>query len=215
MEEKKIDAWIPNFGQFTPDREGFIYNKEQNQYECQRGNCAILPFKNARTDKKGYTRFVYRSSESVCKNCPLKAECCGEKTKFKKIEHTQHHNVYMKNHEKRIHNEGYAKYMSRLRSATVEPVLGTLINFLNMKRVNTRGIELANKHVLMAALTYNLKKYLKFATKKAKSKAITIKVGVETAFSTYFSVFLPIFNPYKIILLKEEKIQSKKTTSFK
>ena len=99
----------------------------------------------------------------------------------------------MKNHEKRTQNEQYAKYMSRLRSATVEPVLGTLINFLNMKRVNTRGIELANKHVLMAALTYNLKKYLKFATKKAKSEAIAIKVGVETAFSTYFSVFFTHF----------------------
>ena len=30
------------------------------------------------------------------------------------------------------------------------------------------------KHVLMAALTYNLKKYLKFVTKKAISKTIAI-----------------------------------------
>ena len=35
-----------------------------------------------------------------------------------------------------------------------------------MKRVNTRGIKNANKHVLMASLTYNLKKYLKFIVKK-------------------------------------------------
>ena len=38
LDTKNIDAWIPNFGQFTPEREGFTYNKEQNQYECQRGN---------------------------------------------------------------------------------------------------------------------------------------------------------------------------------
>ncbi|WP_255577677.1 hypothetical protein [Flavobacterium sp. CHNK8] len=38
-------------------------------------------------------------------------------------------------------------------------------------RVNTRGIKQANKHVLMAALTYNRKKYLKFITKKTKTKA--------------------------------------------
>ncbi|MDZ4147230.1 MAG: hypothetical protein U1C58_03010 [Flavobacteriaceae bacterium] len=35
-----------------------------------------------------------------------------------------------------------------------------------MKRVNTRGIQQANKHVMMAAMTYNLKKYLKFISKK-------------------------------------------------
>ena len=49
-------------------------------------------------------------------------------------------------------------------------VLGTLINFLNMKRVNTRGMDLANKHVLMAALSYNLKKYLKYVTRSAQSQ---------------------------------------------
>ena len=46
------------------------------------------------------------------------------------------------------------------RGSTVEPVLGTMLNFLNPKRVNTRGIKQANKHVMMAALTYNLKKLL-------------------------------------------------------
>jgi len=205
LEEKGIDAWMPNFGQFTPHREGFIYNKEQNQYECQRGNCAIIPFKNARADKRGYIRYVYRSSESACKSCPFRVECCGQKTKFKKIEHTEHHDIYMRNYEKRTQNEGYARYMSRLRSSTVEPVLGTLSNHMNMKRVNTHGIDLANKHVLMAALTYNLKKYMKFVTKKVKSKAIAVKVEVETAFSTCFSVFWLIFSPYKPTLLKCRK----------
>jgi transposase len=201
LEEKRIEAWIPNFGQFTPEREGFIYNKEHNQYECQRGNCAILPFKSVRTDKRGYSRHVYRSSESVCKSCPFRTECCGEKTKFKKIEHTEHHDIYIKNHEKRTQNERYARYMSRLRSSTVEPVLGTLINFLNMKRVSTRGINLANKHILMAALTYNLKKYLKFVTKKTKSKAIAIKVEVKTILSHCFSAFGFIFSPFKTHIL--------------
>jgi len=34
-----------------------------------------------------------------------------------------------------------------------------------MKRISSRGIAQANKHVLMAALCYNLKKYLKFSRK--------------------------------------------------
>jgi hypothetical protein len=65
----------------------------------------------------------------------------------------------------------YAQKIRKIRSSTVEPVLGTLINFLNMKRVNTRGINQATKHVLMAALCYNLKKYMKFQGKKALIEA--------------------------------------------
>ncbi|MBK6331206.1 MAG: hypothetical protein IPF62_12095 [Bacteroidetes bacterium] len=45
LDKNNIDAYIPNFGQYVPHREGFIYNKEQDQYECQRGNKAILPCK--------------------------------------------------------------------------------------------------------------------------------------------------------------------------
>ena len=74
-------------------------------------------------------------------------------------------------------NPDYAKRMVKVRSKTVEPVLGTLINFLNMKRVNTRGIKQANKHVLMAAMTYNLKKYLKFIAKKPKSQAQVVSIN--------------------------------------
>ena len=91
--------------------------------------------------------------------------------------------------------------MVRVRSKTVEPVIGTLVNFTNMKRVNTRGIKQANKHVLMAALTYNLKKYLKFITKKTKTKAgavceIQIKAttSLKTAFYDLKNLFLSIIN---------------------
>ena len=51
-----------------------------------------------------------------------------------------------------------ARKMKKLRQATVEPVIGTLVNFLGMRRVNTRGIQLANKCLLMEAVCYNLKR---------------------------------------------------------
>ena len=97
LDHRNINAWIPNFGQFTPERKGFTYNKELNQYECQQGNRAILPFKNARTDSKGYTLHCYRSSESVCKNCAHKIACCGQKTNFKKIERSEHLRCFVEN----------------------------------------------------------------------------------------------------------------------
>lgn len=51
------------------------------------------------------------------------------------------------------------------RSATVEPVFGTLTEFMGMRKVNTRGIGNANKGMLMAATAYNLKKLLKFTAR--------------------------------------------------
>lgn len=54
--EKGINAYIPNFGQYKPKREGFVFNKEENRYECvkSRGNRALLSFKDTKTDPKGY-----------------------------------------------------------------------------------------------------------------------------------------------------------------
>uniref|UniRef100_UPI001FAEE093 transposase n=1 Tax=Flavobacterium alvei TaxID=2080416 RepID=UPI001FAEE093 len=97
--------------------------------------------------------------------------------------------------------------MVRVRSKTVEPAIGTLVNFTNMKRVNTRRIKQANKHVLMAALTYNLKKYLKFITKKTKTKAgvvsemqAKVPTSQKTAFNDLKYLFLStlFFKNYNI-----------------
>ena len=79
--------------------------------------------------------------------------------------------------------------MVRVRSKTVEPVIGTLVNFTNMKRVITRGIKNANKHVLMVSLTYNLKKFLRFNLKKpiVHLEKIQLKQRkAKTLLKTYF-----------------------------
>jgi IS5 family transposase len=190
LAKKQLNYWIPNFGQFTPERKGFVYNKAFNRYECQRGNRALLPFKSARTDNNGYTRHVFRSNESVCKNCPHKSECCGEKTKFKKIERSEHYDLYRQNHEKRTQNARKTKRMMRLRSGTVEPVLGTLVNFGGMKRLNAHGIAQAEKHVLMASLCYNLKKLLKFTPQKPKSVAVSAQKPEGLAQIHFFCLFV-------------------------
>lgn len=164
LNDENLEAWIPNFGQYIPDRPGFMYNKELNQYSCVKegGNQAILSYKGEKSDSKGYVKRTYRSSERDCRMCPLREQCCGKKTNFKKIDDSIHKELYDKMHNKLSQNPTKAKQMSKIRSKTVEPVLGTLLNFYNMRRVNTRGIKQVNKHVLMAALTYNLLKYLKF-----------------------------------------------------
>ena len=176
-EKNGINAFIPNFGQYKAEREGFEFVKgetqEEDHYRCTQkgGNGAVLQFKRILTDSKGYQKKSYRSSERDCKDCPLRAQCCGRVTKFKKIEDSIHKPLYDAMHEKLNRDKNYTRFLTKRRSSTVEPVLGTLINYHSMKRVNTRGMKNANKHVLMAALAYNLKKYLKFISRKPKSNA--------------------------------------------
>ncbi|MBK7440152.1 MAG: transposase [Bacteroidetes bacterium] len=142
--------------------------------------------KGIRTDSKGYDKKTYRSSETDCKNCPLRKSCAGEKTKFKKLDDTVDKPYYDRMHE-RMQTE-YAKTMVRIRSKTVEPVLGTLLNFMGMRRVNTRGINKANKHVLMASLCYNLKKYLKFI--RLSCATVTLVMGMPFFFCSPIVVFV-------------------------
>lgn len=163
----KIDAYIPNFGQYKKDREGFIYNEKKDQYECIRGNMAVLPFRKIKYSHDKHAMKVYRSNNSKCKGCSLRKTCIG-KSDYKKIETSIHKPLYDAMHEKL--QTPYAKKILKKRGSTVEPVLGTMLNFLNLKRINTRGIKQANKHVMMSALTYNLKKLLKWTSKKLNTQ---------------------------------------------
>lgn len=185
--QNNIDAYIPNFGQYKNEREGFIYNAEQDRYECIRGNKAILPFRKIRYSYDKHAMKVYRSDNSKCKSCPLRSSCIG-KGDYKKIEHSIHKPLYDHMHEKL--KTPYGKRLMKKRSSTVEPVLGTLLNFINMRRVNTRGIHQANKHIMMAALTYNLKKYIRFTGKKTNTKAAAM---IETASEFVQNCFQALF----------------------
>jgi hypothetical protein len=60
----------------------------------------------------------------------------------------------------------YARKMKKLRQSTVEPVLGTLINFMGLRRIWTRGIKQTNKFMIGAAMAYNLKKWLNYNEKR-------------------------------------------------
>ena len=82
----------------------------------------------------------------------------------------------------------YAKRMKKLRQATVEPVLGTLINFMGIRRIWTRGLKNANKFMLGAAVAYNLKKWLNYTEQKPKTAVISLKMTAESLCFRFFAV---------------------------
>ena len=120
LEDNNIEGYIPNFGQYKNSREGFTYDKENDRYTCSRG--ALLPFKKLTTTSLGYVMKTYRSSSKDCAQCPLRSVCIG-KSDFKKIDDTIDKPLYDRMHERL--QTLRAKRMKKLRSSTVEPVLGT------------------------------------------------------------------------------------------
>ncbi len=52
---------------------------------------------------------------------------------------------------------------------TVEPVFGTLIQFMGFRKINTIITERTNKVMQLSAIAYKLKKFLMFTQKKVKS----------------------------------------------
>lgn len=197
LEFQGINGYIPNFGGYKPSREGFDYDPVSDQYTCQMG--IKITYRKTYTDKKGNWKKQYRSSRTHCNKCPIKAACIGNSFE-KKIEHTADRDYYERMNERMLTHK--AKILRKIRQSTVEPVLGTLLNFMNMRRVNTRGIELAYKHVLLAASVYNLKKYMNYIRRKTKVEAMAAIELPKNAFSAFISLRFELF--YLLLRLSDK-----------
>lgn len=160
MHKNGLDAFIPNAGAYKVNREGFVYDRENDRYQCHQGK--YLPFSYYVTDRIGNRNKMYSSRVGDCRDCPFKLTCIGKSSR-KVLENGEDRWLFEQMHEKMLSKKG--RKMRKIRQSTVEPVLGSLINFTGMKRVNTRGLKQANKCMVMAAIAYNLKKLMKFKTK--------------------------------------------------
>ena len=83
----------------------------------------------------------------------------------------------------------------------MEPVFGTLTQFMGLRKINKIGIKQANKVMHLSAIAYNLKKYLKFEQKRTKSgvemlalKAL-LKSSCDCAYNFIFKrvKYMPIY----------------------
>lgn len=170
LQENNIEGYIPNCGQYKATRSGFRYDEQTDSFICEQG----VGLRYAKTYKttEGRWKKVYSSSRQDCQSCPMKAQCIGKSTR-KRLTTTTDKPLYDLMH-KRMQSEK-AKRMRKLRQSTVEPILGSLINFNGMRRLNTRGIQQASKCMLMAAVSYNLKKLLKFKGPSVNAAIKTLK----------------------------------------
>ena len=168
LEAEGLESFIPPHGTYKGGPEGFLYHKEKDYYVCPQGK--VIPFKKVFLDYRTKTKKKeYRSSSKICKDCPIALQCLGKSAKEKKFSVTFYREAYERNNT-RI-NSKRGRNMKTKRQSTVEPVFGTLTQFMGLRKINTIGIQRANKVMHLSAMAYNLKKYLKFISKTVKSDA--------------------------------------------
>jgi hypothetical protein len=181
LEQGKVTGWIPVFGKYKPEIEGFPYNKEKNKYSCPMNR--PLPFKGFRTNRDGSVLKCYWAAPRDCKACPMKSQCVPN-TKCKKITRTIYDEQYLRAYARQHSERG--KRMKKLRQSTVEPVFGSLTQFYGLRKIGVLGKAGANKVMLMAAIAFNLKKYLK---KEGRNPSLDIFRTITNALQGYLAIF--------------------------
>jgi len=156
MEQRGLTAYIPAHGTFKGGPDGFEYDEEGDYYGCRNGKRAR--FRKVSLERGREVR-QYATRRADCRGCPYQEDCIGRKTekRFKVVNQLGEYQRAIA----RV-NSKKGQYYKRKRQSTVEPVIGVLTQFMGMGKVYTKGINNANKQFIMAAIAYNLKKYLKY-----------------------------------------------------
>jgi len=177
LEQQGLKSYIPKHGPYKGGPEGFTFHKEGNYWECPQGK--KVTFRKTHTERNSVKKNFYLGKRSDCTGCPIKVKCIG-KAHEKRIDIT----YYKEEYDRAIAriNSLAGKRMKSKRQSTVEPVFGTLTNFMGMRKINTRGIKNASKVMLMAAIAYNLKKYLKFTKNEVETAVNQVRKAVSLLF---------------------------------
>jgi transposase len=168
LEASKITGYIPNRKLFHFERDGFTYSQEGDYYECMNGK--QLTYRGTHYDGEHFMK-RYLVSRKECANCPLQTQCSAYRKNITQIRETIDKPYYDRMHIRM--QTPKASTLMRLRQSTVEPVIGTLVNYLGIKRVNSKGLAQANKCLNMAAIAYNLKKMLKYRVSSLKTNLLS------------------------------------------
>jgi transposase len=206
LEDNHIEGYIPPHGTYKGIREGFIYEPENDRWKCSQGK--YVTFRKIKY-QKGQPEKHYLTTRHDCKGCRIAKKCIG-KSHEKRIMITFYREEYERAIERITSKKG--RIMKKVRQSTVEPVLGTLINFMGMNKISSRGIEQANKVMLMAGSAYNLRKLMRYVQKTRKTAALSMIIMSKQicmkVHNTFFQL-LELFMPDNMKLLGNEIVVAK------
>jgi hypothetical protein len=147
--------------------DGFDYNRETDSCTCPNGK--RLPFRSLEYSTEGKPLKAYWTTRSDCATCPLKQKCIL-KAGTKRIVKTIYEEEYQRAHFRQQTTAG--RRMKGLRQGTVEPVFGSFTQYYGLNKITVLGIDGAHKTMLMAAIAFNIKKYMKCYPKKVAENAL-------------------------------------------
>ncbi|GAB4026858.1 IS1182 family transposase [Spirosoma gilvum] len=200
LETRGLTGFIPPHGKYKDERLGFRYDAKSDSYTCSQGK--RLAFDRLVVDKQGNPKKRYLAKASDCKACSISEQCKPKKADEKRLHHT-YYKAYYERMTNRLSSR-FGKRMMRIRSATVEPVLGSLINYFGLRQINTKSREAAAKVMYMAAIAYNLKKYLRFTPVEQSGMVIALPVPDQ-----FYYILIYFCNSHYIYVSQSTKLHTK------
>jgi len=138
----------------------FHWNQEANEYRCPAGKplrSAWRTFTQQRSRVTKANTIIYRSSQTDCVTCPLKAKCCPN-TPNRKIVRSIHEAA--RDVARRIAKT--PEYLvSRCERKKVEMLFAHLKRIMKLDRLRLRGLTGATDEFTMAAMVQNLRRMAK------------------------------------------------------
>jgi len=157
--ERKNDSFSSN---------DFHWNEEAEEYRCPAGNVLRSEwraFKNERSHVTKANTIIFRSRQTDCTACPMKAKCCPN-TAFRKIARSVHEAA--RDVARRI--AATAQYVrSRHERKKVEMLFAHLKRILKLDRLRLRGLSGASDEFTLAAAVQNLRRLARLASQRPPS----------------------------------------------
>lgn len=170
VNEKAIEPHIPVWDKTQREDEtlsssDFHWDEQADEYRCPQGHALRSQwraFRNLRTHITKANTIIYRSSQSDCAACPMKARCCPN-TPIRKITRSVHESA--RDVARNIaHTDAYRQ--SRKDRKKVEILFAHLKRILKLDRLRLRGLSGAKDEFLLAATVQNLRRMAKWLVPK-------------------------------------------------
>jgi transposase len=166
VDEKAIAPHVPVWDKTqrkddTLSSSNFQWNEQADEYRCPQGHALRSQrrtFKNPRTHITKADTIIYRSGQSDCKTCPMKARCCPN-TPIRKIARSVHESA---RDVARAMAKTDVYKQSRKDRKKVEMLFAHLKRIMKLDRLRLRGLSGAKDEFLLAAATQNLRRMAKW-----------------------------------------------------
>src|SRR5450755_385833 len=162
VNDKAIEPHVPLWDrtQRTDDTlssSDFRWDEERNEYRCPQGWALRTDWRTFRNPRSRITKadtLLYKSRQSDCASCPMKARCCPN-TPIRKIHRSIHEparDVARAVAKTRLYKQ------SRKDRKKVQMLFAHLKRILNLRRLRLRGSSGAHDEFLLAAIAQNLRR---------------------------------------------------------